>query len=171
MATRSNRGQALYFDARDRVGFLQILASVARQFGWLIRVYCLMDNHYHVLVETPEPNLSAGMHRLNSAYVHWFNDIHEVEGHLFERRFRSVLIERDGHALHVTRYIPLNPVRAGLCDRPEQYRWSSYAATMGKADPPEFLQFEWVLGLFADDHEQARELYQEFVCEGLPAPG
>ena len=130
-----------------------------------------MDTHYHLLVETPDPNISAGMHRLNSAYVHWFNDVHEVEGHLFERRFRSILVKSQGHALRVTRYIPLNPVRAGLCDRPEQYRWSSYAATIGRADRPECLRDEWVLALFDDDLGRARELYREFVCEGLSAIG
>ena len=171
LTTRSNRSQPLYVDARDRVGFLRVLASVSRQFGWLVRLYCLMDNHYHLVVETPKPDLSAAMHRLNSAYAHWFNDVHEVEGHLFERRFRSTLVVTEGHAIQAARYIPLNPVRAGLCSRPEQYRWSSYAATIGRADRPEFLRDDWVLRMFDSDLERARELYGAFVCDGLSAIG
>jgi putative transposase len=110
------------------------------------------------------------MHRLNSLHAHWFNDAHEVKGHLFERRFGAGLVARDSHALVCLRYIARNPVRAGLCKRPEQWPWSSYAATIGLASRPDYLHADWVLGLFSDDPEEAQQLYREFVCAGLLSP-
>jgi putative transposase len=167
VTTRGNRGQAIYEDAHDHNLFSMRLGQNAELFGWRIIAWAQMTNHYHLFIQTPEPNLSEGMHRLNTLHAHWFNDAHDVEGHVFERRFRAQLIERDSHALMCLRYIPLNPVRAGLCKRPEEWPWSSYAATIGEARRPDYLHTDWLLRLFADDPREAQRLYREFVCAGL----
>ena len=167
VTARGNRGQVIYEDPHDRNVFSANLAGIVAMYGWHLYSWCQMDNHYHLLFETPKPNLSEGMHRLNSLHAHWFNDVHGVEGHLFERRFRAQLVERESHLLMALRYIALNPVRAGLCARPEQWRWSSYAATIGEARCPDYLRVDWVLRLFAEDMRQAQQLYRDFVCAGL----
>jgi putative transposase len=167
VTAKGNRGQVIFEDTHDRNRFFVRVRESVELYGWRFHSWCQMTNHYHLFFETPEPNLSEGMHRLNSLHAHWFNDAHEVKGHLFERRFGARLVVRDSHALVCLRYIALNPVRAGLCERPEQWPWSSYAATIGLAPRPDYLHVDWVLGLFSDDPEEARQLYREFVCAGL----
>jgi putative transposase len=131
-----------------------------------------MPNHYHAVIETPEENLSAGMQYVNSRYAEWFNRRFGVDGHLFQGRFYSVLVEGDAHLLELSRYLPLNPVRAGLCSRPIEWRWSSYRAVAGFASPPTFLDVERVLGLFARTPVRARGMFQKFVHDPLrPRPG
>jgi hypothetical protein len=125
-----------------------------------------MPNHYHVVFETPEANLSAGMHRLNSTYAHWFNHRHGVEGHLFQRRFHAVLVESDWHLLELSRYVVLNPVRAGLCVRASDWPWSSYAAVLGRRPAPPFLSPERLLGYFGRDRKSALRAFEIFVREG-----
>jgi putative transposase len=167
VTTRGNRDQVIYQDAGDRTSFDRRVAKNTELYGWRVISWAQMTNHYHLFIQTPEPNLSEGMHRLNSLHAHWFNDVHNVEGHLFERRFRARLIERDSYALVCLRYIALNPVRAGLCERPEEWQWSSFAATIGEAKRPDHLHADWLLRLFADDPLEARRLYRDFVCAGL----
>src|SRR5438874_2291483 len=128
VTARGNRRQPVFTDDVDVERFLAILAEVAARYGWRVHAYCLMTNHYHLLVETPEANLSAGFHRLNFLYAQWFNRRHGLDGHLFQGRFHSVLIERQEHLIELARYIVLNPVRAGLCGHPGEWRWSSYRA-------------------------------------------
>jgi len=120
-----------------------------RRFNWLCHAYCLMDNHYHLLIETPEGNLSAGMRQLNGVYTQSFNRAHGRDGHLFKGRFNAILVEKQSHLLELCRYVILNPVRAGMVARPEQHPWSSYLATLGAAEKPEFLTTEWLLSTFA----------------------
>jgi REP-associated tyrosine transposase len=169
ITTRGNRKQEIFTDARDRLRFLQLLEQSAEALGWSFHTFCLMTNHYHLLIETPSADLSRGMHRLNSVYANWFNWRHGYEGHLFERRFGAVLVEGDAHLLELTRYIVLNPVRAGLTRTAGEWRWSSYAATVGDRPQPAFLTTNWVLSLFSKDRNRARELYAEFVAAGARA--
>ena len=167
------RKQPIFLDDADYERFLQTLADVVERFGWICHAYCLMPNHYHLLVETPRPTLSDGMERLNGLYAQYFNRRHGVEGHVFERRFRSVRVIGEGHLLELSRYIVLNPVRAGLCGTPAGWRWSSFRAAVGSARRPKFLTVDWLGGLFGDDRRTAREAYSRFVhgvlVHGAPA--
>jgi REP element-mobilizing transposase RayT len=180
VTTRGNRKQEIFIDARDRLRFLQLLEEVVEILGWRCHTYCLMTNHYHLLVQTPEPDISQGMHRLNGVYAKWFNWRHGYEGHLFERRFHDELVEGHAHLLELTRYIVLNPVRAGIAGTAGTWRWSSYDAMVGKRQQPPFLTTSWVLSLFNDDPNRARKLYADFVAAGalehrrsgpVPMPG
>ncbi|HKA26552.1 MAG TPA: transposase [Gaiellaceae bacterium] len=165
LTTRGNRKQDIFIDTDDRARFLQLVQQAVDRFGWLCHAYCLMTNHYHLLIQTREADVSQGMHRLNSVYANWFNWRHEFTGHLFERRFHDELVEGQAHFLELTRYIVLNPVRAGLKNHAGDWFWSSYNATMGKLEQPSFLTTTLVLSLFSDDSSRARELYPAFVEE------
>jgi len=167
VTTRGNRRQLIYAAEADYGFYCHLLASCVRRLGWRCHAFCLMPNHYHLLLETPEPNLSAGMQRLNGVYAKWFNEANGFEGHLFERRFRGISVETEPHALELSRYIVLNPVRAGLCKRPADWPWSSYAAMTDGTSRPEFLTCEWLLAQFGPDLGRAREAYAAFV-DGLP---
>jgi putative transposase len=163
VSTRGNRKQEIFTDARDRLRFLQLLGQVVEDLGWRCHTHCLMTNHYHLLVETPEPDISRGMHWLNGVYAKWFNWRHDCTGHLFERRFFGELVEGQAHLLELTRYIVLNPVRADLTASAGKWQWSSYNATIGKRERPRFLTTSMVLSLFSDNPNRARQLYAEFV--------
>jgi putative transposase len=126
VTSRGNRRQTIYHDDDDRRQFLVLRDRVVRLCGWRVLAYCLMTNHFHLLIETPAQNLSAGMHRLNSSYAKYFNERHSVDGHLFDRRFGSRLVETEEHLNDALRYIAFNPVEAGLCAHPQEWRWSSF---------------------------------------------
>jgi REP element-mobilizing transposase RayT len=163
VTTRGNRGQLIFANQLDPSLFVHLVSKNVRRLGWRCHSFCLMPNHYHLLIETPEPNLSIGMQRLNGIYARWFNHAHGYSGHLFERRFHSVFVERNAHLLELTRYLALNPVRAGLCRHPSEWLWSSYRAMTGAVPPPEFLTCDWVLSLFDADRERARARFAAFV--------
>ncbi len=165
--SRGNASQIIYDDDKDRQVFLEILSRTTQRYHWLCHAYCLMDNHYHLLIETPEGNLSAGMRQINGVYTRRFNTRHKKSGHLFQGRFKSILVERDSYLLEVNRYISLNPVRAGMVTDPAKYRWSSFAAMTGKGDAPPFLNRNWTLSQFGFIEENAISKYQEFVYNGL----
>lgn len=130
VTSRGNRRQAIYQDDDDRRRFLALRDRVVCRCGWRLRAYCLMTNHFHLLLETPKPNLSAGMQWLKCNYAAYFNERHSLDGHLFQQRFGSRLIETDEHLAEALSYIAFNPVRAGLCDHPSAWPWSSfYGAT------------------------------------------
>jgi putative transposase len=171
VTTRGNRGQAIFLDDIDRERFLELLAEVVERFGWICHGYCLMDNHYHLIIETPDPNISAGMHRLNGVYAQRFNRRHDVEGHLFERRFHSALVTSNAHLLELSRYVPLNPMRAGICRDAAGYRWSSFLATVGDVPKPRFLKTEWLLSQFGRTPEEAREAFRRFVHDAPARAG
>jgi putative transposase len=116
VTARGNRGQAIFVEDRDRARFMDVLARVSTELGWRLHAYCLMTNHYHLVLDTPRLNLSSGMQRLNAAYAQWFNRHHELSGHLFRHRFYAGLVASDSHLLELMRYLALNPVRGGpLC--------------------------------------------------------
>lgn len=126
-----------------------------------------MDNHYHILLETPDPNLSLGMRQLNGIYTQRFNRRHDRVGHLFQGRYQSILVEKESYLLELCRYIVLNPVIAGIVDQPSDYLWSSYRFAVQSIDQPEFLFSDWILSQFSNRGDEARKLYREFVIDGI----
>ncbi|MDD2337129.1 MAG: transposase [Geobacteraceae bacterium] len=167
VTSRGNARADVFEDDADRELFLKILGQVVKRFNWLCHAYCLMDNHYHLLIETPEGNLSAGMRQLNGVYTQAFNRSHERDGHLFKGRFKAILVEKESHLLELCRYIVLNPVRAGMAAQPADYRWSSYLPTIGNAERPAFLATEWLLGNFSTSLTESCRRYRNFVKEGM----
>lgn len=172
VTSRGNARNPIFLDDEDRVLFQNCLGEVVARFGWLCHAYCLMDNHYHLLIETPDGNLSLGMRQLNGVYTQRFNRRHGRVGHVFQGRFKAIVVDRDSYLLELCRYVVLNPIRAGMVEQIEHYAWSSYLATMGLAGLPGWLETDWVLGQFAKTRAAARRRYAEFVAEGegLPSP-
>ena len=154
----------------DRGTFLDTLAQTCERFTWICHAYCLMTNHYHLLIETPDANLSAGMRQLNGVYTQHVNRNHARVGHLFQGRFKGILVEKDSYLLELARYIVLNPVRAGMVRGAEDWPWSSYRASAGIDVAPSFLAVDWLLGAFSDRRHQAMDEYRKFVAEGATAP-
>ncbi|MEO8341649.1 MAG: transposase [Nitrospirota bacterium] len=166
VTSRGNARQDIVVDDRDRVQFFAVLVHVVDRFGWLCHAYCLMDNHYHLLIETPNPNLSLGMRQLNGRYTQMYNRRHERVGHLFQGRFTAILVEKEAHLLELCRYVVLNPVRAKMVAHPRQWGWSSYRATVGDTKAPAWLTTDWVLGQFGQREGVAQKQYRAFVAEG-----
>lgn len=162
LTARGNARQKIFLDAEDRHRFLDLLGKEVAQQGWFCYAYCLMDNHYHLLIETPEPNLVAGMRRLNGVYTQAFNRHHRRVGHLFQGRYKSILVDRDAYFLELCRYIVLNPLRAKAVKRQEQWPWSSYAATAGRIALPSWLTIKPVLALFAN-----HAAYERYIAQGI----
>jgi putative transposase len=158
-----NERRNIFRADRDRRKFLSLLGIVAQRFGWSVTTWTLMSNHYHLIVTTPQPNLSAGMHWLNTSYVVWFNRRYGRTGHLFRGRFRADLIENGLHFAEALRYVVLNPVRAKMVARPEDYRWSSFRAIAGLDPAPEWLDVAAALEYFGGVSPEAQVQYVEFV--------
>lgn len=137
--SRGNERRDIFKDDSDRAVFLGILKDVWESCRWLCHAYCLMDNHYHLLIETPQANLVVGMRQLNGVYAQRYNRRHNRVGHLFQGRYKSALVDKEEYLLELSRYIVSNPVRAGMVEEPGLWRWSSYRATAGYEDPPGFL--------------------------------
>ncbi|MBI5042609.1 MAG: transposase [Nitrospirae bacterium] len=146
----------------ERERFLSYLESATERYGAVIHVYCLMSNHYHLLLETPEGNLSQIMRHINGAYTTYFNIKRQRSGHLFQGRYKAIIIDADEYAGELSRYIHLNPVRVGIVKRPGAYRWSSYQYYNGKK-PPEWLKVDFILSYFSRGRSIAQEKYREFV--------
>ena len=167
LTSRGNARQKVFFTDTDRQLFLDTLTGVVSRYSWICHAYCLMANHYHLLVETPKANLSLGMRQLNGIYTQAFNRRHRRVGHLFQGRFKAILVEKESYLLELCRYIVLNPVRVKGNLKTGSWKWSSYRATAGLAPAPGFLQTDWVLGQFGKKRAQAQKRYREFVKEGL----
>jgi putative transposase len=167
VTSRGNARNSIYLSDSDRYDFLDVLYRVVQRYHWLCHAYCLMDNHYHFLFETPEANLSSGMRQLNGVYTQSFNRRHHRVGHLFQGRYKAQLVEHGSYLLEVARYIVLNPVRAKMVRSPADYKWSSYRGTVGLRHAESFLSTTWILGQFAANHQMARRHYQVFVRQGM----
>jgi putative transposase len=166
VTARGNRRQPVFLDDNDRYCFLGLLAGVVGDAAWECHAYCLMGNHFHLLLETPRENLSTGMQRLNGLHAQRFNRRHELDGHLFQGRFHSILVESDWHLLWLARYVVLNPVRALVCRRASDWRWSSFRATAGVDASPRWLAADSLLGHFGQRRERALSAYRTFIAEG-----
>ena len=166
---RSIEGQPLFYDAADRRMLLELFGAVTVARSWKCFTYCLMTTHYHFLVQITNPNLSVGMQRLNGEYGRLFNRRYGTKGHRFHRRFAARHVTSDGHLLEASRYVVLNPVRARVVDDPADWPWSSYAATIGRAPRPAWLDVNWLLECFGSDHSRAIAQYTRFVEEALAA--
>lgn len=165
LIARGNRGERTFLERGDFERFLAILADVVTRERWLLYAYCLMPNHFHLLVETRSPTLSRGMHRLNGTYAQWFNRRHDFDGHLFGDRFYSKPVATPLHLVGSARYIVLNPKRAGLTTGPGRWEWSSYRATLGTVAAPDFLAASELLAQFGRTTDEARRAFRRFVLE------
>ena len=140
MTSRGDRREAIYEDEEDRERFLALLGNVASDFNWVCHAWCLMGNHYHLVIETPDGNLSKGMRQLNGVYTQYSNRRHRRVGHLFQGRYKAILVDGDSYLLELGRYVVLNPVRAGMVKEPGEWPWSSYLAMVGKQPSPPWLE-------------------------------
>ncbi len=169
LTSRGDGREDIFLDDRDRERFLKILGQVCGRFGWAVHAYCLMTNHYHLLAETADANLARGMRQLNGVYTQAFNRAHDRVGHVFQGRYHAVLVQKESHLLELGRYVVLNPVRARLARRAEDWRWSSYRAVMGLAPAPAWLDGDGLLSAFGKRRDRARRAYARFVAEGVGA--
>lgn len=166
ITSRGNARQEIFLDDKDRTAFLEVVADVVDRFGLICHAYCLMSNHYHLLIETPEPNLSRGMQLLNGVYTQRFNHRHKRFGHVLQGRYKAILVERESHLLELARYVVLNPVRARMVRSVKDWPWSSYRATSGQSDVQEFLHVDWILSQFDSRRDRAVRAYRRFVRQG-----
>ena len=163
VTSRGNERKDIFKSQGDRERFLSYLESATERYGALIHIFCLMTNHYHLLMETPFGNLSQIMQHINGAYTTYFNLKQKRSGHLFQGRYKAILIDADEYAKEVSRYIHLNPVRAKMVDRPEQYRWSSYQYYIGLKKSPKWMVRDFILGYFGKKISDAQKGYRAFV--------
>ena len=163
VTSRGNDRKAVFRSTSDREKFLDYLESATLRYDAVVHAYCLMDNHYHILLETPSGNLPQIMHHINGAYTTYFNVKRDRSGHLFRGRYKAILVDADEYAKELSRYIHLNPVRAGMVERIEEYKWSSLQDYIGLRKPPEWLQRDFILGYFGDNFSVAQKEYNRFI--------
>lgn len=163
VTSRGNERKDVFKSKRDREKFYEYLESATQRYDAVIHVFCLMDNHYHLLIETPSGNLPQIMRHINGAYTTYFNVKRERSGHLFQGRYRAILVDIDEYAKELSRYIHLNPVRAKMVKTPEEYEWSSYRFYIGEKKPPEWLYRDFILGYFGNKVSIAQKGYRSFV--------
>jgi REP element-mobilizing transposase RayT/predicted DNA-binding protein YlxM (UPF0122 family) len=162
--SRGNQKYPIFFSDEDRYYFLKTLREANEKFELVIQAYCLMPNHYHLSLGTPSSGISKGMHLINTSYSVYLNKKHGRCGHLFQGRFRSVLVEAQSYSYELSRYIHLNPVRAGLADGPGDYPWSSYMDYIGIRRPPSWLDTRTILGTGREEDVKA---YESYVLAGI----
>ena len=167
VTSRGDRREDIYFDDDDRDIWLALFARVCSRFNWRCHAWCLMDNHYHIVIETIEGNLSQGMRQLNGVYTQQSNRKHGLFGHLFQGRYKAILVEKEAYLLELSRYVVLNPVRAGMVKNIDDWQWSSYPAMMGDVVVPEWLETDWLLSQFRKSRKVSRRKYKNFVREGI----
>lgn len=165
---RGNRREDIFFNDNDRLKFYEILGNTEDRYRINIYVFVLMSNHYHILLETPYSNLSRAMQRLNGDYALYFSKRHNRPGHLFQGRYKAMLVEKDAYLLELSRYIHLNPLRKGITKLPEEYEWSSLPIYLnGKSKLPFKLHWEWILSIYGRQRSNASRKYHEFILEGV----
>ena len=170
VTSRGDGRDDIYLSDADRIGWLEVFGEVCQRFNWVCHAWCQMTNHYHLLIETPEANLARGMRQLNGVYTQRFNRVHGRVGHVFQGRYKAILVERDSYLLELARYVVLNPLRAKMVKRLETWPWSSYLATYGQAELPLWLQTDWLLAQFGQRRSSAVAKYVAFVHEGARLP-
>lgn len=170
VTSRGDRCEDIYLTDHDRIAYLKILGEVCERYNWIIHAYCLMDNHYHILIETPDSNLSKGMRQLNGVYTQYFNRTHKRVGHVYQGRYMAIIIQKETYLLEVARYVVLNPVRARMVRTAKDWPWSSYRATSGYICPPVWLNTNWIIAHFSRKKSTAMVRYRRFVAEGKNQP-
>jgi putative transposase len=170
ITSRGDRREDVFEDDADRTSFLSILNKTSDICNWACHSYCLMDNHYHLLIETPKANLSRGMRQLNGVYTQTFNRAHNRVGHVFQGRYKSILIEKHSYLLGLACYIVLNPMRANMVTVAADWPWSSYLSTAGQSKRPACLDTDWLLANFAKNKAEAIERYKQFIAQGKGQP-
>lgn len=167
VTSRGNERKPIYREDADFQLFLDTLTEVCDRFNWVIHSFCLMTNHYHLVVETPDANLSAGMRQLNGVYTVRFNRKRGRVGHLFQGRYKAILVDKDAYLMELSRYVVLNPVRAKMVKSPDEWLWSSYCYTTGLFDSPLWLATDATLRYFGSNRGEAIFRFAQFVAEGV----
>lgn len=170
VTSRGDRREDIYEGDSDHQTFISLLDDICESYNWICHAYCLMGNHYHLLIETPDANLSSGMRQLNGVYTQKFNRAHNRVGHVFQGRYKAILVEKQSYLLELARYIVLNPVRAHMVHSAKDWPWSSYRATAGLTTAPQCLSVDWLLSSFAKRKGDAIERYKHFIREGKGQP-
>lgn len=167
VTSRGDRRKSIFFDDNDRQHWLDILGLVCSRFNFSVHAYCQMSNHYHLMIETLEGNLSQGMRQLNAFYSQEFNRQHGLVGHVFQGRYKAILVQKESYLLELARYVVLNPVRAGIVSDPKDWQWGSYNFTTGEHDAPTWLNTVWLLSQFGKSRNLSLGAYRQFVLEGI----
>lgn len=166
ITSRGNDRADIFFTDTDRMALLDLVGEAVERFSWICHAYCLMTNHYHLVIETPNANLSRGMRHINGVYTQRINKLNKRSGHIFQGRFKSILVEKQSHLLELARYVVLNPVRAKVVRSAKDWKWSSYRATAGMAEARNLLTTDWILSQFDRDLPKACRAYRTFVRQG-----
>jgi putative transposase len=169
VTSRGDRKGKIFLDDSDRHAWLEMLATVCTRFNFVIHAYCQMTNHYHLVVETIDGDLSRGLRQLNGAYSQLFNRRHRLVGHVFQGRYKAILVQKESYLLELARYVVLNPVRAGIVLGPLDWPWSSHRHMMRQTDKPNWLETDWLLHHFGQDLTRAPAAYADFVAAGAGA--
>jgi REP element-mobilizing transposase RayT len=167
VTSRGNERRKIVMDDADRWMFIRLLGEMIEENKVVCHAWVLMDNHYHLLLETPEANLSLAMKHLNSLYTQRFNKKHHRSGHLFQGRFKALVVEKESYLLELCRYVVLNPVRARMVKAPGNWKWSSYRSTAGIDKVEKWLEIDWILGRFGRLEKEAQKSYMSFVKDGM----
>jgi len=168
---RGNAQGDIFLDETDRHAFVDNLGRVCQRFDWRVWAWCQMSNHYHLLIETLCPTLSQGMREVNGVYTQGFNRRHGRVGHVLQGRYKAVLVQKETYLLELSRYVVLNPVRAGMVETAGDWAWSSFRGIMGNAAAPEWLAVNLTLELFHPQRGPARRAFARFVADGVNADG
>lgn len=167
VASRENLRDNVFFEDKGREKFLEILAKTKERYGYLLHAYALMDNHYHLLIETPKANISQVMQNINTSYTVYVNRKYQRSGHLFQGRFKGIIVDKDEYLVTLSRYIHLNPVRAGIVEKPEDYKWTSYSVYIGKKVGNTFVDAADTLSRFSNEKGKSVRAYRDFVEAGI----
>ena len=170
VTARGDGRDDIYLSTADRLAWLDVFGQVCERFRWVCHAWCQMTNHYHIVIETPEGRLSQGMRQLNGVYTQHINRTHRRMGHVFQGRYKGILVEKESYLLELARYVVLNPVRARMVKEAGQWPWSSYAAMVGAAPAAPWLETDWILGQFGQSRAEAVRSYVDFVRSGAGAP-
>ena len=171
VTSRGDRREDIFLNEQDRQAWLEIFGVVCKRYNWVCHAWCQMTNHYHIVVETVEGNLAQGMRQLNGVYTQKFNRSHRRVGHVFQGRYRAIIVEKDTYLLELMRYVVLNPVRATMVADAADWPWSSYGAMVGSTSRQKWLQTDWILGQFSRSRGRAVVGYVDFVRAGVGQPG
>lgn len=170
VTSRGDHREDIYLCDEDRLEWIEILGNVCSRFNWVVHAYCQMTNHYHLLLETVDGNLSRGMRQLNGLYTQRFNQRHGLSGHLYQGRYKAILVQKESYLLELSRYVVLNPIRANMVQSLEDWHWSSYPTVTQQQPPPSWLDADWLLSQFAPQRSEAINAYRQFVLAGKGLP-